>query len=549
MIYNMRFREIPFLRSRNNRRKARKMGETRVDLLHLLEDLRDAYPGSLEETILTEIVANSLDSGANRIKIETSPGQSELTVIDDGSGMRRQELARYHDIAASAKSRGEGIGFAGVGIKLGLLVCEEVLTETQRASSHVASRWHLASRHKAPWKWVNPVPGMINEHGTAVRLKLRNPLSPLLDAGFLEAALRRNFEPLLDPSFDAILGHLYQHEIHFEMNGRRIERLTMAGSERSPLEIRLGRKRKPSSIGVLIREPNGLPEDRRGIAISTYGKVIKRGWDWLGITPLSPETIGGAFEAPELAGCLTLNKGDFIRSGVRGATYIAYRRAIQAVVSRQLAEWGSAADASGESRRRVARPLERDLENVLVDLADDFPMVASLVEHRLGGQRKLPMYRAGGGADAHAVIASIAATAEGNGAGRSPKSSDSSETQSVGSVQTGESHDKAAQSGGPLPSTPGIRRPARYGLAVQFESRTGEAELARLVESTVLINEAHPAFRRAVASRSEGYHLAVAVAMALGPLAVQPAEEHSFITAFLSRWGELLDDTTSRRRR
>lgn len=40
------------------------MGETRVDLLHLLEDLRDAYSGSLEETIVTEIVANSLDSGA-----------------------------------------------------------------------------------------------------------------------------------------------------------------------------------------------------------------------------------------------------------------------------------------------------------------------------------------------------------------------------------------------------------------------------------------------------------------------------------------------------
>jgi hypothetical protein len=28
------------------------MGETRVDLHHLLEDLRDAYPGSLEETKL-----------------------------------------------------------------------------------------------------------------------------------------------------------------------------------------------------------------------------------------------------------------------------------------------------------------------------------------------------------------------------------------------------------------------------------------------------------------------------------------------------------------
>ena len=41
------------------------MGETRVDLQHLLEDLRDAYTGSLEETILTEIAANALDSGAS----------------------------------------------------------------------------------------------------------------------------------------------------------------------------------------------------------------------------------------------------------------------------------------------------------------------------------------------------------------------------------------------------------------------------------------------------------------------------------------------------
>ena len=55
------------------------MGETRVDLLHLLEDLRDAYPGSLEETMLTEIIANSLDSGASRILIDADPEQTTLT--------------------------------------------------------------------------------------------------------------------------------------------------------------------------------------------------------------------------------------------------------------------------------------------------------------------------------------------------------------------------------------------------------------------------------------------------------------------------------------
>jgi len=35
--------------------------------------------------------------------------------------MSRGELRRYHDLGASTKIRGRGIGFAGVGIKLGLL--------------------------------------------------------------------------------------------------------------------------------------------------------------------------------------------------------------------------------------------------------------------------------------------------------------------------------------------------------------------------------------------------------------------------------------------
>lgn len=52
------------------------MGETRVDLQHLLEDLRDAYPGALEETILTEVVANSLDSSATCLRLKADPASS-----------------------------------------------------------------------------------------------------------------------------------------------------------------------------------------------------------------------------------------------------------------------------------------------------------------------------------------------------------------------------------------------------------------------------------------------------------------------------------------
>jgi hypothetical protein len=84
----------------------------------------------------------------------------------------------------------------------------------------------------------------------------------------------------------------------------------------------------------------------------------------------------------------------------------------------------------------------------------------------------------------------------------------------------------------------GPKRPAHYGLAIKFESRPDDPELGRLVESTVWVNDAHPAYLRAAASRSEGYHLALAVAMALAPLAVEPAQEHGFVSAFLARWGE-----------
>ena len=99
------------------------------------------------------------------------------------------------------------------------------------------------------------------------------------------------------------------------------------------------------------------------------------------------------------------------------------------------------------------------------------------------------------------------------------------------------------------PTAGGTRKPARYGLSIQFEPQPGDPELARLVETTVWINEAHPAYRRAMASRSEGYHIALGTAMALAPLAVEPAKEHAFLTTFLAAWGAALERRGARRRK
>ena len=163
--------------------------------------------------------------------------------------------------------------------------------------------------------------------------------------------------------------------------------------DQAPLEVRLARRRKPSATGYLVRDAVALPEDRRGLAVSTMGKVIKRGWDWIGLSPDRPDAIGGLVEVPELAGSLTLNKADFIRTGPRGAVYLAYRRALQEVVAAQLDRWGNARPTEAAAGRRRAVPVERDLERILVDMTDAFPLLGSLVERRFGGQRSLPIGR------------------------------------------------------------------------------------------------------------------------------------------------------------
>ena len=534
------------------------MGETRVDLLHLLQDLADAYPGDLHETILTEIVANALDSGASRIRFVTEATAATVTVIDDGLGMRRADLRRYHEVATSTKTRGHGIGFAGVGIKLGLLVSEEVITESRRGKDHISTTWTLTNRKRAPWRWIPPA-GLVGERGTAVRLRLSNALSPLADSGFLEAALRRHFEPLLDPFFDDILSKHYPTGIRLEIDGRELERATPEAYEDAPIAVRLAGKRKPSALGYLVRGSDALGEDRRGVAVSTFGKVIKRGWDWLGMIPAAADRVSGLIEAPELAAALTLNKADFFRSGPRGAVFLAYRKALQEAISAQLAAWGETEAPDAMQHRRVARPIERDMETVLADLADEFPMLAMLVKRTAGGPRRVRVTRATPGVDTDTLDIFAAPRPEAEPSSVAPAANHETEAEQGPETPPQETpppetpppaspaHRTPPEVG--VPGANGRRQPLRLGLSIQFESRPDDSELGRLVDTTIWVNDAHPAYRRAAASRAESYHIALSVALALAKIAVDPAQERDFVLEFLSRWGEARDGSPHRKRR
>ena len=228
-----------------------------------------------------------------------------------------------------------------------------------------------------------------------------------------------------------------------------------------------------------------------------------------------------------------------------------------------------------EARPRTAR-LERDLERVLEDLAEDFPLLRSLVDRRAGGQKRLPMPGRGGDRVPAPLFADGAAgdqpsDAPGAGEVSGPVAEPGEPAASTGEPSTPSPPRPGSEPVGSLESEPptrdeglthahasaadaadtvaGRRRPARYGLLMQFESRPGESELGRLVDGTIWINDAHPAYTRAVGSRSLGYHTALTVARALAPLAVEPSREHSFITQFLAEWGDAPTANGAARRR
>ena len=58
-----------------------------------------------------------------------------------GGGEMTQDSKRYLAICG-------GVG----GAKLALLVAEEVVTETRRGRFHGATRWHLETPLRAPWR-------------------------------------------------------------------------------------------------------------------------------------------------------------------------------------------------------------------------------------------------------------------------------------------------------------------------------------------------------------------------------------------------------------
>lgn len=507
------------------------MGETRVNLKHLLEDLRDSYPHPLEETIITELIANSLDSGANEIRFFTDHGNQTLSVVDNGEGMTQQNFIEYHDIASTTKVRGKGIGFAGIGIKLALLTAEKVITETKRGSLYKASQWNIESSHRAPWKYIKPQ-GLVNtSNGTAVSIILHKN-SLLLNEKYIEKVIKKHFYAILDNEFmENILKDVaYKDGVTFLVNDRKIALTKDINAILSKFFlIKIGRKGKLVGFGLLNKYREELSEDERGIAISTYGKIIKRGWDWIGLVSRNPKHLSGIIEIPNLSEILTTNKADFLKDAKSLQKYYRYRKAIQEEMNPILHEFGEVSIPQ-EKREKDLKPLESEIERILSNLLNEFPELNPLLgRKKLWDEVKkiipdLDSQLVGTNIESVNVMTGIF---EGN-------SNDSGIVGTSGDITSGIIE---ISSDLQKPGLQHIGKRRRPGLMISFEDNTDSNILGRMTEDTIFINKGHPAFRKVINTDAEKYHIVLSVCWVLSSYLQEERSPQSFINEFLSWWG------------
>ena len=172
-----------------------------VNFRNLIQDLADMYSFSIPEVVISELTANSLDAGSTRIDITYDPSNRILVVEDNGAGMSKKQFAEYHDFAAGLKSRGTGIGFAGLGAKISFNAASRVITETYSSDFRGGSNWYLKSEKELVWESFDKL-SWLKHKGTRVEVHFNRDADISFDkTEELEQILVRHYLPLFDETF------------------------------------------------------------------------------------------------------------------------------------------------------------------------------------------------------------------------------------------------------------------------------------------------------------------------------------------------------------
>lgn len=497
-----------------------------VNVRRLVQNIQDQYDFAPQIATLLELVANALDAHATKINIQYDSEHGRVIVEDDGHGMTEAQFKNYHDFAASSKRRGTGIGFAGQGAKLALNFCTHVVTETWSKDWRGNSDWHLKG-DDAPYQVVEHELPSLEHAGTKVTLYLAHESKHFYSHKLIKRWMFEHFYPLIDRSIRKQYPDIitrYGNGITLELDGKPLLETALENKLAHFQEMKVLVQNQTKAFGWFgVYTGNDEPPIPAGIMLCTYGKVIER--SYFKKEPRDKEQIFGWIEAPYLIEAVTTDKGRFIKGNGRWETF--FKRA-----QNEFTLWLEKNKLVDRAPRRSENHFagaEKEVNSILRNM----PELAMFASH--GRQDAVALSPNGeliaGDERVHIKLDAEEVEARKQEPSQSEPSFEERQRELLmnpGEAMTGE-----------------IRpRVIRGGVHILEEARDDKSEESWFDGTTVAINIAHPAYRKAEQSNTLNYHVFKCVCLSVIEFTMENKEDatwHDVLELqrkFFALWGE-----------
>jgi hypothetical protein len=459
--------------------------ESSVNYQNLIKDLAEMYPFEVYEVIISELIANCLDAKATRVSIDFDRSVNILVVTDNGSGMNAAQFEQYHDFAVGLKTRGKGIGFAGVGAKISFNVADRVVTETRSKTFEGGSNWYLYAQKRLLWEDI-PITHL---EGIGTRVEVHfapHSVPPWTSRDDLVQLLHRHYLPLLDITFRQLYRKLGLYESPtFVVNGEEVPpidavefyKLDRRTLRKGPLKD-AHKKRIGLAVFGLSELEYPVAPDVCGVLLCTYGKVVKV--DMLNQFPGAyGSRIFGMVEVPGLVEFLTTSKTDFVRHGASKKFADLYNPVGDAFREWLLTVGVQPAEISGTDETRA---LERELQRLMAELPELSLFSGAWIEKSILSPNK------DGLAEGTLVSGAEPTIPIGKGSrGGGPGLEDAGQEPGIAMVPDDTGAGKRAQP---------ISRSRRRGPKVAFREERDRVEVAWIAGDCVVVNTGHPCWEK-----------------------------------------------------
>ncbi|MGB8647383.1 MAG: ATP-binding protein [Anaerolineae bacterium] len=494
-----------------------------VNVRRLVRNISDQYDFAPQIAALLELVANALDAKATLVNIRYDSARGQLVVEDDGVGMTQPQFRDYHDFAASSKSRGSGIGFAGQGAKLALNFCSRVVTETWSREWRGYSEWKLDG-NDAPYKVHENKLHALDHQGTRVILHLASDFKDYYSRRLIHGVLFEHFYPFLDADLRAKYPTIldkYARGVAILLDDKPVNEPSLEARLAYLKPITITVQRQPKAFGwfgvYTGSDPLPIPP---GIMVCTYGKVIER--SYFKKEPRDKEQIFGWIEAPYLIEAVTTDKCRFQKGNKKWEGF--FRRA-QAEFTMWLEQHHLVERAPRKSASNFAGA-EREINSIVKSM----PELALFATHARQ--------------DAAVLVPGGELVSSGQRVPRLDQELvDEPPPPAEPTLSAEEQAREVLTTLGD--AAPGEIRPRviRGGIHLIEDDRDDKSEESWFDGTTVTINQAHPAYRKAAQSGNLNYHVFKCVALSLIEFTMENDPEPDYHKVldlqrkFFSLWG------------